>query len=305
LVDVTASLNRDTGIHFLGSDANVLVNAVAFGSAQGMALIGSSSNTIVDLAVSDASAVDLLSGGTSTDNRFLGTLLTGPYGIRACEDGGSTTAGFDNDPALPESCSPNGASMFVPEGIVSLASSFVPRPLAAPDAVNRTWSGASLSLTDLGEPLMDWTGFQNGFRAWGPAAANGPMGCNDPTIRTQSACQIAGRTWSDPATLYDWSLAAGVDPFLHPLLERWPVPDGSSLVAHTWSDFSTSTFLRHGMERDIVGLGNNDCLCEWGEYCYFTPNFGAYQGHGTIMSVGQVLGGPNPITLSRYTTNGY
>jgi hypothetical protein len=57
------------------------------------------------------------------------------------------------------------------------------------------------------------------------------------------------------------------------------------------------------MEDDV---GDDDGLCEAGETCLYTPNFGAYQGHGTLTSCTyNVDGGLSGISMYYYPTNGY
>jgi hypothetical protein len=67
----------------------------------------------------------------------------------------------------------------------------------------------------------------------------------------------------------------------------------------------TSTFLRHAIE--IIGdlIGNDNGLCESNETCLYTPNLGAYQGHGTLVAAGTVTAGSvSNVTLLRYDHNG-
>jgi hypothetical protein len=42
-------------------------------------------------------------------------------------------------------------------------------------------------------------------------------------------------------------------------------------------------YLTNAIEYLAVSTGDLDGLCESGEACIYTPNFGAYQGHGSIV----------------------
>jgi hypothetical protein len=55
------------------------------------------------------------------------------------------------------------------------------------------------------------------------------------------------------------------------------------------------------------GIGNDNLLCESGEQCLYTPNIGAYQGHGSFTSAGSFSNGDTltGISLLKYSTNGY
>ena len=80
-----------------------------------------------------------------------------------------------------------------------------------------------------------------------------------------------------------------------------PIPDGNDTLTHTWSDLSTTTYLRNAIE--LVGNGN--VLCESGETCLFTPNIGSYQGHATLVTAGAFVDGTiTGVTLMKFGTNG-
>jgi hypothetical protein len=63
-------------------------------------------------------------------------------------------------------------------------------------------------------------------------------------------------------------------------------------------------FLKNAMEIEDTG-GDSDYLCEAGETCLYTPNYGIYQGHGPLISCNPVVnGGLSGITMFGYTYNG-
>ncbi len=147
------------------------------------------------------------------------------------------------------------------------------------------------------------------LRSWGTPAGMGYTGpCN------LGNCQI-----------WDFSLAYSIS---NPLLKtavtgdsQSPAPGSGScpsyLSGSVWTSDGSHTFLTNAVERVELGTGNMNGLCEAGEDCLYTPNFGAYQGHGTLSSCSFV--GPNvppgvtmtnaatpprPTTIYYYSQNG-
>jgi hypothetical protein len=54
----------------------------------------------------------------------------------------------------------------------------------------------------------------------------------------------------------------------------------------------------------LDGVGDDDGLCESGEACLYTPNFGAYQGHGSLETCTFTGGTITGVTMYGYSTNG-
>ena len=52
------------------------------------------------------------------------------------------------------------------------------------------------------------------------------------------------------------------------------------------------------------GPGNHDGLCESGEHCLYTPNFGAYQGEGLLTTCTFVDGIVTGVTMYGFASNG-
>ena len=55
---------------------------------------------------------------------------------------------------------------------------------------------------------------------------------------------------------------------------------------------------------EIDGDGDGDGLCESNETCLYTPNFGAYQGHGTFGQCTFTDGIISGVKMFGYETNG-
>jgi hypothetical protein len=147
------------------------------------------------------------------------------------------------------------------------------------------------------DELDDHFNFATVGRAWGRDIAVGA----DPF--SQSA---AGRCYpGETCRIFDWGLRAGdtgddgaavllgvvpmpgnTDSRVH----RWYAPDQAAcdLIAGAhWSGTAcSSTFLPGAIEVFFDGAGNDNALCEAGETCLVTPNIGAYQGHGALVSRG-------------------
>lgn len=181
------------------------------------------------------------------------------------------------------------------------------------------------------DTITDWVNFDNPYRTYGasdPVAFPG-LGHRGP-CGTPDECQI-----------WDWSLVAGdtgdwgadgqagTGDDRGVLLDALALPGGDDTWTHTYdfavypgpqthcedlfgatwaNDTCQITFLRRAIE--IMGdrVGNDNLLCESGEVCLYTPNIGAYQGHGTLVSAGvfqdSTAGGLTGISLLRYSANG-
>ena len=130
--------------------------------------------------------------------------------------------------------------------------------------------------------LDDWTGFDSDYRLWGKAA-----GANDLS-------PVAGRCGPlDLCQIYDLSLRADDTQ----LKDALALPTGDDTVTHNWSN-GDSTFLAHALE-----LGG-DGLCEDGELCLYTPNIGAYPGHGPLVDQPFTDGVISGVTLEAHQDNG-
>tara|TARA_R110002074_G_scaffold393725_1_gene580542 strand:+ start:345 stop:608 length:264 start_codon:yes stop_codon:yes gene_type:complete len=84
-----------------------------------------------------------------------------------------------------------------------------------------------------------------------------------------------------------------------------PLPDGGDTNTFLFNTGFIRTALRNAIEIMNDGIGNENALCESGETCLYTPNIGAYQGHGELISAGDFVDGAlTGITLLRHRYNG-
>lgn len=227
---------------------------------------------------------------------------------------------------LTSACAPDGASDFSLGTSVSLATSFVGRVFQN-DAQNASTATGGLTT---GTPA-DWIHFSNRFRVWGrdggdPGAAGNGGRCgstcrvwdlslraSDSVLRgrllmpapgdylyhrwqpsTQLGCEaIRGAVWQDQVCSRPGYLTASA----------------CTAAGGTWSTgLCTTKLLRHAQELFFDGRGNDNGLCESGEACLYTPNIGAYQGHGNLVYAGRVngtgAGEIQDVDLWRYEVNG-
>lgn len=182
------------------------------------------------------------------------------------------------------------------------------------DAVNVSSAGGGEAPYD---PGLDFLGFETLARAYGRTGAL-PW----PSVDQRGACGVG-----DTCQIFDYSLLAGDTA----ARELATLPTGNDVVAvfdklpsgpttqadcdagsspgsklvGTTTPYCESRFLRDAVEVMFDGIGDDDNLCESGEVCIFSPNAGAYQGHGNLVNAGTFVDGEIVgVTLMRYETNG-
>ncbi|MBI4817532.1 MAG: right-handed parallel beta-helix repeat-containing protein [Deltaproteobacteria bacterium] len=267
------------------SDGHVIMSSVAI-SADNWGFTIASRSLVSDIGGSDNEYGDIFSEGA----RFFGSILGGRLG--------SPCGGNISDVCEP----PDPLDAEVMIGL-SLGSSFL-GPLAVDDSANQSDSSGVAAY----DRVEDWLEFENGERGWGLSSATWP---EDRAARRRCTASTG------PCQIYDFSLRS-TDSILR---ARVPVPDGDAVLTHSWLASSegecrliagatwdgvacSSTFLRGALERVGDGVGNENLLCESNEACLYTPNLGAYQGHGAETPLtfrdGQIRG----VTLMGFAENG-
>ncbi|HLV22220.1 MAG TPA: hypothetical protein VKZ49_15110 [Polyangiaceae bacterium] len=173
------------------------------------------------------------------------------------------------------------------------------------------------------DSILDFHRFDRPLRGYTKDGATGNgLPFPGPTFRGPCLTGQACRIW-------DYNLST-LDVYLRERL-TWPTSDNNKLpltVTHTfssavddvgvcaeipgagWDDESdrcSITFLNQALELLGDGIGNDNGLCESNETCVFTPNFGAYQGHGSrrVLEANLSSGGLSGIRLEAYEDNGY
>lgn len=173
---------------------------------------------------------------------------------------------------------------------ITLAGSFVGKTYD--DNSNSSDTGKAVSFP-IDPTAFDWSNFENPFRGWGKdgdfgnANSRGRWTINDGAIWDRSL-------WSTDAVLVN-------------SLTIHNHGDIANTITHTWSDDSTSTFLRNAIEIQGDGQGNDNTLCESYETCLYTRNMGSYQGHGALVNAPAFVDGVTimGVTLKEYEYNGY
>lgn len=156
--------------------------------------------------------------------------------------------------------------------------------------------------------ITDWLRFQNPFRAWGRTTDR-----TMPLPASRGSCANSGPSGTDCA-VWDYSLTTGSSA----LNVNGVFVPGSACpasVSGNTMETMTTTLTGGGTRKVLVNaseilndaVGNDNGLCESGEACIFSPNIGAYQGHGglaadTCLFADDVVSG---VKMFGYQLNGY
>ena len=304
--NVVAANNGLYGIFFtraaagVNPDLNSLSGIVTVNNQTGTFLDRLNNTSVYNLVTVSNTAVGIDS--FTTDNgSYTGVLKVGGN-TTDCSEGGGTLPGIDG------ACASSAA---LTTGV--LVGSTFPGKVTADDTTNNAdTSGQATYPTNF--PAFDWHDFENSFRGWGidhvdlfPTANHqGKFGCSSTSSLADAAADTSGTclgtgTWYGTGRIWDWSVVLSDTVILDVL----SMPTGNDTLTHTWSDASTTQYLQNAVEIMFDDIGNDNILCETGETCLFTPNVGAYQGHGALISAGAFTDGTlTGITLMKYATNG-
>ncbi len=266
-----------------GSDNNILSSVAVVNSSHTGLYLGSNNNTVSNI-VSAHNGNDGTLLSNSSDNMFTGLYKTGNNARYDCYANSGPNQGLDHI-----TCANNGWSDATLTTGITLASSFVGN-VTTDDTVNTSdTNGTATYATSL-----DWLSFENPYRSWS---------IDDTLLSTSTQ----GWWRSGNGRIVDWSLLA-TDNVIRAVLSKRLTGDVANTITHSWSDGSTVTYLRDAIEIEGDGIGNDNSLCESNESCLYTPNIGAYQGHGVLQSAGIFTDGDGTITnvtLMEYSINGY
>ncbi len=294
LRNVTASGNGRMGVELLtAATGTSLLSAVVANNA-----IHGLETTALRTTVVGVAAVDNAQGGiriVSDDNRFSGHLIVGTNGAYDCwVTSGAMAPGLDDDIDPSDMgddtvhdglCIEQGASDFgTAITLASAASAFVSRVYV--DGANASATGVPVAFP-ANPDAFDWSTFDHRLRSWGPDSAYG------------LDSRVAWTTGD--GAIWDWSLTTA-----DTVLANRIAPADAGIVYTHMRSTSAITFLANALEIVGDGIGNDDALCQSDETCLFTPNLGAYQGHGTIVDlvVLPTVGPLTNITVRNHATNG-
>lgn len=198
------------------------------------------------------------SGGGGGNRRFMGIVRNS---FSTCSGSGGTVDGID------ASCIATGLSDFSSSSNIDFNTSnpFINgTPLSSSDSVNSNFSSSGTIVYNLNN---NWSNFQNFYRTIGVAAA-----ATFPSESFNSRCSAGN------CQLFNWSFRKSDSSGIRNI-----VPCPNNLTRPT-IDVNGNIILRNAYE--ILGdwIGNDDGLCNSNEDCIYTPNIGAYQGHGDLVA---------------------
>ncbi|WP_455207854.1 right-handed parallel beta-helix repeat-containing protein, partial [Kaarinaea lacus] len=320
VVNATIVNNRLSGFALSNSPNNILMNIVGANNYTSFYIVNNSNKiTAANLVMVDNSRHGVYLNNVSNNN-FTGILKIGNNGGINCRVSDAPTA-----PGLiSTSCTDTGLdgsatyagqlSDAILETGSTTSSSFIGKVLVD-DAANASDSNGDATFAE----ITDWLNFENNYRSWGlngdpfPSLNNkGPLpSCDGSGATNETECITNIGTWRTDGRIWDWSLALGDigdngGAVLHQVLV---LPSADDTITHTWSDTTTSTFLKHAVEILGDAIGNDDGLCESNEACIYTPNIASYQGEGNLISAGPFMdsmsGGLTGVILYQYETNGH
>ncbi|MCB0413323.1 MAG: hypothetical protein KDD50_03260 [Bdellovibrionales bacterium] len=153
-------------------------------------------------------------------------------------------------------------------------------PVMTDDVVNASDSNGQA----LANAISDWMNFENWYRAWGRDGSGYPNASLYDWCQDSESCRI----WDLSVKITDSvMLDKGGDGYVtnDVFTPGSPCPtqiSGNEVI--TDSNSNPNTFLKMAQEIFEDGVGDDDGLCESNEQCVFSPNIGAYQGHGDPLS---------------------
>lgn len=313
-----------------GNNSNVIYNmTVVNGGSAGINISAAQKNKLINFAVLNNSTDGITSNG-SNNTEFINTVAAS--NLTEINDISSTmafngilktavaTCGISGgSPGVTASCAKSGSSETSPATVTTanIANSFVGK--ASSDSSNTIGASGTAAVGSI--TGKDWYSFQNIYRNWGIFSA-----ASFPSTVHRGNCTITCQIW-------DWSLKNTDSVFRNVT----PCPSGSVVVSHAWNTgygsqslcdtnypssvysagVCSTLYLRNAIEIFADGIGNDNGLCESNEDCLYTPNIGAYQGHGTLVSASQTTSTTNNcsdigsggtisnVKLWKWDTNGY
>lgn len=272
---LTAANNATHGLYPSSSRSNVFAGlALANNGSSGVYGHALSNSILADLMIAHTPVALHLSSGSA--NTFTGLLGVSGSTTNCAVSGGT-------DPGLVDgTCANAGSSDAILSTGISLATAFAGK-VEADEPVNG--SDTAGWANHPGGGSFDWLGFSHPLRSWGRDGGDFPSAGNQ------------GRWVGGVGRVWDWSLRVADDV----LRDRLGLPAGGEALTVSWAGGGSATFLRHAIEVD----GDGDGLCESNEVCLYTPNVGAYQGHGEPLVAGTVDGDAvSGVTLLEHASNG-
>ena len=275
----------------------------AGGLYQGLSLGSLANNNVLgQVAVLHNTYGVYSSAGAASSNRFTGNLLVGNNATSDCSFGTAVATGLVNG-----TCANQGTSDATLRSGISAANAIVGW-IPSRDTSNASDDGTGGIAA--GGTIIDFIHFDNFMRMWGSAVNQ------FPTLNSR----LMGSTSTEGNKIWDWSLKAPAITDSNPLLNSASSGQANAATQAFASmnetdcpafmgdtlNYGGITVLKNAVELLDEG-GNNNGLCEPGETCLYTPNFGIYQGHGT-MGQCSMANSPNAafrsVVMKGYLSNG-
>ncbi len=308
------SMNGSAEVFNLQGNAHgtIVHNAAIVRGDSGPIKLSTNYNTLSQIAFSNMTnnfwSIDL----SSNYNKFTGNLL---FPNTNCSVGAGIDSGLDN-----LTCANNGTSDANLVTGTHVLDSFVQS--VGIDSIN---SEVQPGGTPFGG-ITEWISFENFFRAWGfnsPGICSGVSLCTTYDLSLLTSSDITNRS-GDGINLNHSDDGSGN--YLFPntdggcpsevkgttkLRTTAACSDGVSITqgactggGGTW--FTSIEHLANAIEVMGDSIGNDNGLCESNEDCLYTPNFGTYQGHGTLTTCAYNDGGGSVtgVTMYGYPSNG-
>lgn len=286
IFNISTVNTNNFGIRYLNSNSGLFLNTVLFNHQNhGIDLISGSSITVQNLSASNnpTGQVNL----NTTSSYFTGIIKTS-----------STTCLYSaSSGGMNGTCQPVSPSDFsAPLSINSTANPFV--GFSATDSKNSTSNLSGNSSGIAFGSMTDWIRFDNIYKGIGKFNS-----AAFPSTLHLGVCS------SGNCTIWDLSLKASDTVLRNANISSVGAACPTTMITHNYSA-SSVTFLRNTVELLNDGVGNDNGLCEANEDCLLTPNHGAYQGHGNLISASTASSGcadvsSQGIKLYQYETNGY
>jgi hypothetical protein len=295
--------------------------------------VGSSRTTIGQTAIAGNIAP---SGGLgmsyTTNSKITGNFFIGGNTNTQCYEANGT------NPAIDGTCAKLNASDFnlVTSGVAAGTGSF-PATVTS-DSTNTAENASGQStVSNINTTPSNWFSFDYAYSFWGAQPSGGlwPSNSFNGNCSLSGTCQIynfmlkatdtifrnttgtAGSTIADNGTITNGGACPAFldgDHYLSSQTYTYNASYFSGLNGvrtsngATCASGNTDCVQRYlASATEIVGddIGDEDGLCESGEACLYTPNFGAYQGHGALQSCVFTDGAVTGVKMYYYSTDGY
>ncbi len=268
--------------------------------------------TFSQYATAHSGSTYAINASNGSDHKVTGNFLKGSL---TCLNTGATNPGFSN------TCAMQNASDATVRSPLSFASSFVGKISASQSLAENQNDTANTNDTNcysLYSGLTNFLSFDNLWRGWGLdgalafpdssnskkcSSAGGYTDCRIWDWRLASGDTILKNTTGDGSTQNPSFIASAScpsvvngDQYLFSAAYTYPASyvnwqDGVEVIGDAIGDDDgiceaaeacRQRYLKAAVEILNDGIGDEDGLCESNEACLYTPNFGAYQGTGTL-----------------------